>query len=87
MKKSTEIYLLILFLAAFGMSSCNPIDEGQLPPSNTSNLTPDQALPLLQGSWYLDRIEYITGPICAGGNNRHVFHRFSILRLENGIYQ
>ena len=63
-------YLAILLFAVAGMSSCNPIDEGQLPPSNTNNLTPDQALPLLQGSWYLDRIEYITGPICAGGDNR-----------------
>ena len=68
--KNLVKYLAILFLAAVGMGSCNPIDEGQLPPSNTNNLTPDQALPLLQGSWYLDRVEYITGPICAGGNNR-----------------
>lgn len=60
-------YLAILFLAAVAMVSCNPIDEGQLPPSNTSNLTTDQALQLLQGSWYLDRVEYISGPICAGG--------------------
>ena len=62
-------YLAILFLAVVGMSSCNPVDEGQLPPSNTNNMTPDQALQLMQGSWYLDRVEYITGPICAGGNN------------------
>jgi hypothetical protein len=68
--KNLIIYLAILLFAVVGMSSCNPIDEGQLPPSNTNNMTPDQALPLLQGSWYLDRIEYITGPICAGGDNR-----------------
>ena len=67
--KNLVKYLAILFFAVVGLSSCNPIDEGQLPPSNTSNLTPDQALPLLQGSWYLDRVEYITGPICAGGDN------------------
>ncbi len=69
MKRATIKHLLILFFAVVGLSSCNPIDEGQLPPSNTSNLTPDQALPLLQGSWYLDRVEYISGPICAGGDN------------------
>lgn len=68
--KNLVKYLAILFLAAVAMVSCNPIDEGQLPPSNTSNLTTDQALQLLQGSWYLDRVEYISGPICAGGDNR-----------------
>ena len=67
--KNRVKYLAILFFAVVGISSCNPVDEGQLPPSNTSNLTTDQALQLLQGSWYLDRVEYITGPICAGGNN------------------
>ena len=64
--KKCFLGISILF---FAMVSCNPIDEGQLPPSNTNNMTPDQALPLLQGSWYLDRVEYISGPICAGGDN------------------
>jgi hypothetical protein len=48
--KNTFKNLAILFFAVVGMSSCNPIDEGQLPPSNTSNLTPDQALPLLHAT-------------------------------------
>lgn len=63
-------YITILLFAVVGLSSCNPVDEGQLPPSNTNNMTSDQALQLMQGSWYLDRVEYITGPICAGGVNR-----------------
>jgi hypothetical protein len=63
-------YFTIVFFAVFGLVSCNPVDEDQLPPSNTSNMTTSQALQLMQGSWYLDRVEYITGPICAGGINR-----------------
>ena len=67
--KNRVKYLAILFFAVVGMSSCNPVDEGQLPPSNTSNVTTAQALQLLQGIWYLERVEYISGPICSGGNN------------------
>jgi hypothetical protein len=59
-------YLAILFFAVVGLSSCNPVDEGQLPPSNTNNLTTSQALQLLQGTWYLDRTENLMAPIVLG---------------------
>lgn len=71
--KNRVKYLAILFLTVVGMSSCNPVDEGQLPPSNTSNMTTSQALQLLQGTWYLDRTEYQIGPYCAGGNNEILY--------------
>lgn len=74
MKKSAEIYLLILFLVAVGLSSCNPVDEEQLPPSNTANLTTDEAFQLLQGTWYLDRVEFLKSPTCAGGQNETFGH-------------
>jgi hypothetical protein len=74
--KNVVKYLAILLFPAFGLSSCNPIDEGQLPPSNTSNLTTDEALQLLQGTWYLDRVEFLKGPSCAGGQNE-IFNHFT----------
>ena len=64
-----KFFLVGVSVLFFAIVSCNPVDEGQLPPWNASNLTTDQALQLLQGTWYLDRVEYITGPICAGGDN------------------
>jgi hypothetical protein len=64
-----KVFLVGVSVLFFAIVSCNPVDEGQLPPSNTSNVTTAQALQLLQGTWYLDRVEYISGPICAGGNN------------------
>ena len=64
-----NFFLVGVSVLFFAIVSCNPVDEGQLPPSNTSNLTTDQALQLLQGTWYLDRTENLMGPYCSGGNN------------------
>jgi hypothetical protein len=74
--KNLVKYLVILFFAAVGLSACNPVDEEQLPPSNTANLTTDEAFQLLQGTWYLDRVEFLKGPTCAGGQNE-TFHHFT----------
>lgn len=49
--------------------SCNPVDEDQLPPSSNQNLTANEVLQLLQGTWYLEKVELIFGPTCAGGEN------------------
>ena len=69
-------YFAIAFFTVVGLSSCNPVDEEQLPPSNTANLTTDEAFQLLQGTWYLDRVEFLKGPTCAGGQNE-TFHHFT----------
>ena len=61
--------LTVLFAAALFICSCNPIDEGQLPPSNTSQLTVEEATQLLQGAWYSYKSETVNGPVCAGGAN------------------
>ena len=61
--------LVGIAILCFAMVSCNPIDETQLPPSNTSNLTPTQGYQLINGTWYLDRVEVISGPTCGGGSN------------------
>lgn len=67
-------FFLGISILFFAMVSCNPIDEGQLPPSNTGNLTTDEAFQLLQGTWYLDRVEFLKGPTCAGGQNETFNH-------------
>jgi hypothetical protein len=61
--------LAVLFAAALLIYSCNPVDEDQLPPSNPAQMTTVQATQLLQGSWYLHKVESIHGPTCAGGQN------------------
>ena len=64
-----------MFATALLVYSCNPVDEDQLPPSNPAQMTTAQATQLLQGSWYLHKIESIYGPTCAGGQNEtRVFH-------------
>ena len=61
--------LTVLFAAALLIYSCNPVDEDQLPPSNTTQLTTTEARQMLQGSWYFYKSESVNGPICAGGPN------------------
>lgn len=61
--------LTVLFAAALLIYSCNPVDEDQLPPSNTSQLTSNQVTQQLQGVWYLDKTQSVNGPVCAGGPN------------------
>lgn len=61
--------LTVLFAAALLIYSCNPIDEDELPPSNTSQMTTAQARQMLQGSWYFHKSQSVNGPICAGGPN------------------
>lgn len=56
----------ILFLVVV---SCNPIDESQLPPSSVQGNTLDQLLPGIQGQWYVKKVQYVQGPVCAGGPN------------------
>ena len=71
--------LTVLFAAALLIYSCNPIDEGQLPPSNTSQMTVEQATQLLQGTWYLHKVESLDGPACAGGpNETRVVHTYDM---------
>jgi|GEM_PF-6305625 len=36
--KNTFKNLAILFFAVVGLASCNPVDQGQLPPSSGFNL-------------------------------------------------
>jgi hypothetical protein len=61
--------LTVLFAAAVLIYSCNPIDEDQLPPNNTSQLTVAQAQQMIQGSWYCYKRQSTEGPTCAGGPN------------------
>lgn len=51
------------------MVSCNPVDEGQLPPSTVQGNTLNQMLSNIQGQWYVKKVQYVQGPVCAGGPN------------------
>jgi hypothetical protein len=71
--------LTVLFTATLLLYSCNPIEEDELPPSNTSQMTVEEAYQLLQGSWYSYKRETVFGPVCAGGLNEiHPVNTFDL---------
>jgi hypothetical protein len=50
--------LTVLFAAALLIYSCNPVDEDQLPPpNNQTQITESEANSLIQGVWYMKRVE------------------------------
>jgi len=62
-------FFLGISILFFAMVSCNPIDEGQLPPSTVQGNTLNQLLSNIQGQWYVKKVQYVQGPVCAGGPN------------------
>jgi hypothetical protein len=67
--KNTSRILTFFILAIAYMTACNPIDEGQLPPSTVEGNTLNQVLSNIQGQWYVKKVQFIQGPVCAGGSN------------------
>jgi hypothetical protein len=61
--------LTVLFVAALYMSSCNPEEEDQLQPNNTTLTSSQQATQLLQGNWYCYKRESIDAAACEGDEN------------------
>ena len=61
--------LTVLFAAALFLYSCNPGDEAQLPPpNNQTQVTVAEAYNLIQGTWYMKRVEDYT-TYCFGESN------------------
>ena len=68
MKNITRISTFFILAIAF-MTACNPIDEGQLPPSTVQGNSLNQLLSDIQGQWHVKKVQFVQGPVCAGGPN------------------